>query len=332
MFALHAEGIMNTINLKQKLKDKIERVTRALLSKSWYYEYTWTSNEPNTQKTGTWEQPVQSRPEGRKIATWGQIPQSIPDAWTTAEIVHVLREISHRRLINANIPEAITNNALDFIIKEQYADGGWGLEKSSPPDTAFIIMVLGKTPEKYRTNIINGLNFLTNSKDGSGWSANQPEATTHVTSFIIDCLHSLHNSNIGPTTIQLSHLDPAREFLLKRQNRDGGWGEMSGSASDPRQTAYAIYALSRIYPNNENVLNATRRGLQWLKTKYNRKGFLGVGTGDIEATAIGVWALLASGESSNSRLIIKSIEYLINTSINNPTHNIIGWGERNIQT
>lgn len=284
---------------KARVKEKIERVGRALQSENWI------------TKPG-----------------WGQRPKSQPDVWTTAQIVYLLRFLQSSQHIN--VPAEIISSALEFIIQKQNAnDGGWGLEDSSPPVTATILMVLSSEPVKYDAEIKQGLRFMANSKNKAqgGWGAlHQPESATHVTSLIVDCLNSVQlMPNIAPNLIKVEHLDPARDFLLKRQNSDGGWGEFTNSISDAKQTAYAVYALARVFKNNEAALEAIAKGIKWLKRNYQASGgFWGGGKGDVEATTIAVWALISVGEPYASPIILKSIKYLLENSTQE--NNIVGWG------
>jgi squalene cyclase len=287
--------------IKVRVKEKIERVGRSLQNKDWLHN------------------------DG-----WGQRPKSHPDVWTTAQVVYLFRLLHQHQLLNNQNNQEVIVSALNFIIaKQNKEDGGWGLEDSSPPVTATILMVLSSDTDTYNEHIKKGIRFLANSKNRAegGWSAlHQPASATHVTSLIVDCLNIVQLApGISPNLIQVEHLDPARDFLLKRQNQDGGWGEFSYSKSDAKQTAYAIYALSKVFQNNDAALDAIEKGTKWLKRNYQpSRGFFGGGKGDIEATAIAVWALLAVGESYQSPIVRESIKYLLDNSI--LKDNMTGWG------
>jgi hypothetical protein len=286
--------------LKNRVNNLIEQIEPALASDVWH------------SKTG-----------------WGQFPGQEPDPWTTAQVIHLFREL--RRSRHKSSGDMFEEDSIDYILKEQnVSDGGWGLNgQSSPPNTATILMLLSENYSQYHEQINHGIKFLSDMKDDAGWSALQHEPATHVTSLIIDCLNTVQTAHdVGNNYIQIQHLDPARDFLVKRQNDDGGWGEFNGSDSDAKQTAYAVFALSRAFINNEGAIKARDLGIKWLKKHYDDNGgFWGVGKGDIEATAIGVWALLATGISYRHPIIVKSIEYLLNskTTMERQKQTLTGW-------
>jgi hypothetical protein len=65
-------------------------------------------------------------------------------------------------------------------------------------------------------------------------------------------------------------LQPALQGFLGRQNKDGGWGQLKGAASDAYATGQALYVLSLAGVKNDRA--EVRRGVAFLVTGQGKDG------------------------------------------------------------
>ncbi len=297
-------------DLQEEVQNKIYDVVSALLAARWYLS-----------------------------PGWGQQPKTEPDLWTTAEILYVFNEIKDKKRPELGRANAVLldnsakiNAAREYVVGQQLDDKGWGfMGESRTTDTAFAMLVLSQQdPEANLKQIREGLKYLydernydTEMNDG-GWPVSpRGQSSINATSLVLMCLDIVQD-NIGPNRIYVELLKPASTFIMRRQNPDGGWGEWWGDPSETKATAYAVYALGRVFRTKENVQVARRNGMKWIKGSWNAgPGHWGTGNGDVVATAMAILALLAAGESPRSACITKSLKYLLGAE-----NRTSGWGQQ----
>lgn len=100
---------------------------------------------------------------------------------------------------------------------------------------------------------------------------------------------------------QPANQNKAREWLAKRQNKDGGWGWCEGISSDADDTAVALQALV-LLGENPAKSTAVKKGLSYLKTCQKSDGGYSSGAlaGNKSNASTDSWViqgLLACGEN-----------------------------------
>lgn len=136
-------------------------------------------------------------------------------------------------------PEQSLKLIADDIVRKQQPDGSWEFFLSRPPinqsqttDTAWIIMVLqGEAgpdmPESHRKALEKGLAWLN--------SAGEPDGQ-EVTA--LKLLVAIHAGASHET------IDAACEHLLKLQQGDGAWSQLSDGKGDAFATGQTLYVLA----------------------------------------------------------------------------------------
>jgi hypothetical protein len=262
---------------------------------------------------------------------WGQQPGSDPDAWTTAEMILILRKVRKRsqeyRRPDAGRLDAVIDEACQFLSGQQHEDGGWGLTSSNPPSTAFVAMILSEGCTQ-KNLIQSSLQYLSATKNYAsdlgrgGWAMVGGLASSVSLTCIVGSALSAMEKNIGPNLLRMEHLDPARSFLLGCQNADGGWGAFASDPSAARSTAHAVYFLALAYGSDLDVQVALRRGLAWLKRHFDaHEGSWGSA---IEATTLAMLAMLMVGVSPRAPHFAPAARYLLRHCVYDT--NAVGWG------
>ncbi|MFE5518474.1 prenyltransferase/squalene oxidase repeat-containing protein [Streptomyces virginiae] len=133
----------------------------------------------------------------------------------------------------------------------QNTDGGWPTYRrgapSEPAMTGGALAVLAQHPGEHAEQIVAGARWLAGIQkpDGTferGWSLAEGNA-------IFRAVHGLCTARdrlpLPPSVADAVDraLDRAADHLERTHNRDGGWGQRAGRASDPVSTGYALAAL-----------------------------------------------------------------------------------------
>lgn len=173
---------------------------------------------------------------------------------------------------------------------------------------ALAVTALGGDPANHGG--INLVESLISSRTASGKFADTVNGkgeeliNAHIWAII-----ALHNSGKD-----IPRPEAARRWLLKNQNRDGGFGYRRGSPSDVDMTAQALIALACLDESPRSVV--VRRAVAYIqKQQAANGGFKGWGGENCESTAsvlqaLTAWGLdpLARGWQKNGRTMIS---YLI---------------------
>lgn len=275
-------GVWDTAFFIKALDKNQSRLENVL---SWLISKTITSNKDNIMGTAWAFEPFNT---------------NNPDNDTSSVVLSALIKYKNSHPgINALIPKAT-----QYLLSMQNDDGGWSafdknlntsilsqhafadtvfLTDASTPDiTCHVLETLGQLGYTYKHREIGrALAFLWQSRvevtgeDGKlypvwkgAWGLNYLYATA-------SCLLAFES-------IQFPHDDAqvywAQDFILSKQNGDGGWGETPLSDynsnfaavgnSRPTSTAYALLALLALNPNKQH-LNQIEKGVQWLLEHFS---------------------------------------------------------------
>lgn len=217
---------------------------------------------------------------------WGFAPEITlyPDCDDTAIIT--------RAILESGIDASKLRNTARWLIKMQNKDGGWSAftknqakkQKGTLPTTiedslvilkdpsvaditGHVIYVLAKLGYSKSSKVIrNGIKFLVNDQlDNGSWYGRWGLCYIYGTTRVLNCLHILGHSTREP------FVDRAINWLLSKQNQDGGWGEHyiayfkescgGVGRSTPCQTGWVVETLSRLIGTNHY---AVKRGVDYL--------------------------------------------------------------------
>ena len=218
---------------------------------------------------------------------WTNLSGSVPDGDDTSGALVAL----HSLLKGQYVPEV--GAGIDWLIKLQNRDGGmptfcrgWGklpFDRSTPDITAHAILAMSlwcdvlpdSQQSRCRKSIARMKSWLTKTMMDEGswnplWFGDQ-EATSQ---FRVEGLEFKVEANpvYGAATI-IDYMKTAgitltlapKDFLLKCQNPDGGWGGNRGVPSKVTLTAKAIGALRHFLPETDEAI---RRAVDYLYARY----------------------------------------------------------------
>src|SRR5579859_347351 len=239
-----------------------------------------------------------------------------PDVDDTALALLVLSQIrEHAGALRDEIDVAI-ERAVNWVFGMQSTNGGWAAfdrdnnkqliskipfcnfgEALDPPSvdvTAHVLEALGSLG--YSTDhaaVRRGLDFVLSEQEPDGsWFGRWGVNFIYGIGAVLPALRALKQDMSAP------HVGKAVEWLVLRQNADGGWGESCASymvdaargrgISTPSQTAWALLAL--IAAGGAQVEAPVRRGIDylvktqlangtWDEATYTGTGFPGYGVG-----------------------------------------------------
>lgn len=101
------------------------------------------------------------------------------------------------------------------------------------------------------------------------------------------------------------------QYLLSKQNTDGGWNLSASGNSDVDITAMALIGLAP-YHDREDVMNAINRGVAWLSQKQtNEGGYYSWGSYNSESVSQTIIALCANGIDPTSEPFTKNGKNLL---------------------
>ena len=215
---------------------------------------------------------------------WTHLPGGVPDADDTAGAVLALSRLG---LDRAEV-QAAAAGGITWLLDLQNGDGGiptfckgWGtlpFDRSSTDLTAHAIRAWAAwsdaVNERLRQRMcaatIRALAFLSTSQRSDGafvplWFGNQHEPAEENPVFgtarVIKGLVSVR----GPAVAKARELAVrARDYLLKAQGPDGGWGGGEGIAATIEESAVAVAALAQFHEDT-SCAAACARGVAWLE-------------------------------------------------------------------
>lgn len=218
---------------------------------------------------------------------WTNLSGSVPDGDDTSGALVAL----HTLLKGQYVPEV--GAGIDWLIKLQNRDGGmptfcrgWGklpFDRSTPDITAHAILAMSlwcdalpdSLKSRCRKSITRMKSWLDKTMTDEGswnplWFGDQ-DATSQ---FRVEGLEFRVEANpvYGAATIidymktaGITLTLEAKDFLLKCQNPDGGWGGNRGVPSKVTLTAKAIGALRHFLPETDEAI---RRAVDYLYARY----------------------------------------------------------------
>ena len=218
---------------------------------------------------------------------WTNLSGSVPDGDDTSGALVAL----HTLLKGQYVPEV--GAGIDWLIKLQNRDGGmptfcrgWGklpFDRSTPDITAHAILAMSlwcdalpdSLKSRCRKSITRMKSWLDKTMTDEGswnplWFGDQ-DATSQ---FRVEGLEFREEANpvYGAATIidymktaGITLTLDAKDFLLKCQNPDGGWGGNRGVPSKVTLTAKAIGALRHFLPETDEAI---RRAVDYLYARY----------------------------------------------------------------
>ena len=218
---------------------------------------------------------------------WTNLSGSVPDGDDTSGALVAL----HTLLRGQYVPEV--GAGIDWLIKLQNRDGGmptfcrgWGklpFDRSTPDITAHAILAMSlwcdalpdSLKSRCRKSITRMKSWLDKTMTDEGswnplWFGDQ-DATSQ---FRVEGLEFRVEANpvYGAATIidymktaGITLTLDAKDFLLKCQNPDGGWGGNRGVPSKVTLTAKAIGALRHFLPETDEAI---RRAVDYLYARY----------------------------------------------------------------
>ncbi|MEZ6118765.1 MAG: prenyltransferase/squalene oxidase repeat-containing protein [Pirellulaceae bacterium] len=227
---------------------------------------------------------------------WTDLSGGVPDADDTPGALLALRQLAPQD------PQCIAaaEAGVTWLLNLQNRDGGiptfckgWGnlpFDRSSQDLTAHAVRawvawqddMSEVTKRRIRTALRRAARYLSQQQRADGawvplWFGNQhspsEENPTYGTSRVLLAAEALRQ-----------HVPPgldwaaAATWLLKHQNRDGGWGGDAGTPSSLEETAFAVEALSAVWdlvrtassdtstskPTPDEVRAAVARAVEWL--------------------------------------------------------------------
>jgi squalene cyclase len=150
------------------------------------------------------------------------LPPGESDAWATAYIGYKLRMVPHH--LKNKVKDSLSR-ASDWILKKEYADGGWGyndLVGSDADSTAYTIMFLdstGRRPPEEAYDLLNkfrsndgGFSTYVSRIFNSSWEVSHPD----VTPIVLTALLTRYGP-VNPTIVR------GIEYVLEQQNSEGTW-------------------------------------------------------------------------------------------------------------
>ena len=185
------------------------------------------------------------------------------------------------------------DNDRRILTRIPFCDFGEALDPPSVDVTAHVVEAFGKLGfSKDHHHIARAIQYLKDEQEDDGaWFGRWGVNYIYGTGAVLPALEA-----IGEDMSQ-AYCQRAGDWLLSKQNSDGGWGESCASYMDPAmrgvgtstasQTAWALMALAALArPNDEAAIS---RGVQflidrqqdgtWAEPEYTGTGFPGYGVG-----------------------------------------------------
>lgn len=228
---------------------------------------------------------------------WTNLPGGVPDADDTPGAILAL----HRLAPDEPLVSAAISAGVRWLLDLQNRDGGiptfcrgWGrlpFDRSSPDLTAHAIRAWTATRRRVAPSVAGKLEgalrravaFLLRTQRADGawvplWFGHQEdpadENPLYGTARVFPALCELEaRPDPAPIDGRRLHaaLDRAQDWLVARQNADGGWSGARGAASSLEETALALEALAGAWersrladPDRAALRHALERGAAWL--------------------------------------------------------------------
>lgn len=212
---------------------------------------------------------------------WTHLPGGVPDADDTAGAVRVMAAMGETEAARVG---------LGWLVSLQNADGGWPtfcrgwgrlpFDRSSPDITAHALRALAAADDLVADDDPHVARFLElslarSARDGFAYLASTQREDGSWSPLWFGNQHApgQENSVYGTARVLTAYAECGRgtdavagsglSYLLRAQNRDGGWGGAEGVASSVEETAVAVSALSR-FVRSADVEGALARGVAHL--------------------------------------------------------------------
>lgn len=214
-------------------------------------------------------------------------------------------------------------SCVDRIKEIQNPDGGFPQarleEKSGVWTTAGLLTALKLAGETFTADYMQrAIKWVqTQQSPGGGFTLTHVRITcTEPTAFAIMALSEAYEELRSGQI--LNSLKGAVKWLLKTQNKNGGWGFFPREESITTSTSNALIALARAstVTKDDDIDRSIQKGVKWLKKCKEKSGKKGWGlycnsTSSPASTALAILALKKCGLYDN--LISDGAEYLCET-------------------
>lgn len=229
-------------------------------TRAWLRQCQWTVKHPFTGTApGGW--------------AWTDAPGGVPDADDTAGALVALS------LLGEPESSLAAANGIRWLLNLQNHDGGWPtfcrgwnrlpFDRSSPDITAHVLRALRRwqhpAGRRGADAVRRGTRYLLACQQDDGswlplWFGNQHTAEhtnpVYGTALVLAGLHTAGTRDGSAATRGVS-------YLLRTQNRDGGWGGGRPAHSSVEETGAATTALAMWWPE-QNVREACVKGAAYL--------------------------------------------------------------------
>lgn len=189
----------------------------------------------------------------------------------------------------------VPQNAVDFMVGLQEADGGWGYGFGGDIDTTALVIqaLLANGMEPTATPIQEGLAFLKSSQEPTGGWASWGNLSADSTAAVIQALAAVGYGPTSSTWMTAQGGDPISE-LIGLQAADGSFGNALG-------TAHAIAGLAEAPLPRYGLAQRAELALAYLHDLQTPEGYwTGFSGPDAGATADAVLAYAAAGYDPNA--------------------------------
>lgn len=210
----------------------------------------------------------------------------------------------------------------------QNLDGGWSkgiLDPSCVNVTCSVVSILVNLDVDRKAGVIQRASSWLKERqlsDGGWGEAEDCEnrkqskvyttpglSTPWITALAISALINAGENRFSDT------ITKAIDYLLKRQNKDGGWSIISGERSESDGTAFSISSLRAAgFSGESTMIQKAVKFLVELQNKDGGWGWFGIESrepSDVKSTERKIHALLDAGVDKGSRVVMKGVEFLL---------------------
>jgi len=181
----------------------------------------------------------------------------IPNSYALARSLSVLLKIKNGGL---------ARKILGYLISIKNPDGGWGWDKFSSSNTYGTAIVVYA--------LMEALESIPKEPSGPEWEWDQFGLNT-ISSEVVGCIPPVIGEG-GEPIKRLSYetvenVCEGIKWIVKDQNRDGGWGSERGS--DPKHTSLALLTILHFLEKHSNLKRKIEKDID----KYGCPGIAGIG-------------------------------------------------------